>query len=144
MRWTTRSPDLAGLASLWRAAAIVSREISGEILSGGLPQGASLLSVNMPPDTTPATPRRFTGVTPTSYGALFARREGGNHFEHKLSGLQILATDDGGDMATLERGDVAITPVRFALDVDPTNRDRRRFERSDGVPGMSRADTASG
>jgi 5'-nucleotidase len=129
--WTNRSPKLGRLDPLWRSAAVVSREIAGEVLRGGLPQGASLLSVNMPPDLTPASPRRFTGVTATSYGPFFALAEGADHFEHVLSGLRLLETSGDGDMEALERGEVAITPLRFALDVDPTRRDRCRFERGD-------------
>ena len=135
--WTNRSPKLEGLASLWRSAAVVSREITEEILCGGLPRGAGLLSVNMPPDLTPAAPRRLTGVTSTSYGPFFARLEGEDHFEHVLSGLRLLETDGGGDMEALARGQVAITPIRFALDVDPTGRDRCRFERSDSTSSPS-------
>ena len=137
--WTNRSPKLEGLASLWRSAAVVSREITAEILCGGLPRGAGLLSVNMPPDLTPAAPRRLTGVTSTSYGPFFARLEGEDHFEH-------LETDGGGDMEALARGEVAITPIRFALDVDPSGRDRCRFERGDStssLPMSSRQDGPS-
>ncbi|MCH9015118.1 MAG: hypothetical protein IH877_05455 [Gemmatimonadetes bacterium] len=83
-------------------------------------------------------------MTSTSYGPFFARREGEEDFEHVLSELRLLGAEGGGDMETLERGEVAITPLRFALDVDPTNRDRRRFERGDTTAsGGSRQDGAS-
>ena len=126
-RWTERA-ELDDLNGLWQSAAIVSSEIAAEVLSGGLPDGASMLSVNMPPDTTPETPRRFAGVTPTTYGAFYARTEGGC-YQHELAGLQVLEDDDG-DMAAIERGEVAITPLQFTFEVAVRAEDRRRFERS--------------
>jgi len=128
-RWR-RFRDLSSQEDLWEGPAAVTREIVAELLAGGLPQTASLLSVNMPPDTTLQTPRCLTRVADTRYGAVFARTAAAEHFEHKFSGLLPAAEDGHGDMAALDRGEVAISPIRFSLDVEPVEADRRRFERS--------------
>ena len=130
-RWReTRDPEVA--RPQWQKAAVVAREITEEVLGGGLPEGASLLTVNMPAGTTSDTPRRLTGVTPTGYGPIFARDPASGRFEHRFSGLSLEADDGRGDIAALDRGEVAITPIRFDLDVAPSPRDRRRFERGPG------------
>ena len=135
-RWRQHR-DPGSLDELWKNTAVVTREIVAELLSGGLPQGASLLTVNMPTDTTPKTPRCLTGVTTTEYGAVFVRHEASGHFEHRFSGLQLPDDDPQGDIAALARGEVAITPIRFALSVEPTPADRRRFERGQGPSARS-------
>ena len=128
-RWR-RCRDLSLREDLWEGPAAVTREIVAELLAGGLPQNASLLSVNMPPDTTRQTPRCLTRVAETRYGAVFSRTAAAGHFEHKFSGLLPAAKDGHGDMAALDRGEVAITPIRFSLDVEPVEADRRRFEQN--------------
>ena len=65
-----------------------------------------------------------------AHQGCFSRTAAAGHFEHKFSGLLPTAKDGYGDMAALDRGEVAITPIRFSLDVEPVEADRRRFERS--------------
>jgi len=132
-RWRRHRELTPAVATLLINAAVVTREIVEEVLRSGLPQGASLLTVNMPPATTPETPRRLTGMAATGYGSFFAPGERAGRFEYRFSGLQIREENPRGDIAALERGEVAITPVRFALDVGPTEVDRRRFERGVGA-----------
>lgn len=132
-RWR-RHRDMGDLASQWALAAAVTREVVAEVRFGGMPEGASLVSINMPPGLGPETERVLTGVTETCYGPFFARRDGGG-LEHEYSGLSILAPHPRGDIEALERGQVAITPLRFSLDVHPTEADRRRFERRRGGTG---------
>ena len=120
--------DLSHLEELWGAAAVVAREVVEELLAGGMPTGASLVSVNMPVAVTPDTPRELTGVTPTTYGSFFARNDTGR-LEHRYSGVEVVATREDGDIEALERGVVAITPLQLDLDVLPTAEDRRRFGR---------------
>lgn len=126
--WRRQRALSAGVEKLLENTAVVTRQIVEELLRGGLPQGAALLSVNMPPTTTPQTPRRLTGVAATGYGAYFAPA-GPGKFSYCFSGLQIREADPDGDIAALERGEVAITPLRFVLDMPPTVGDRQRFER---------------
>ena len=128
-RWRRHRELTPAVAELLDNAAVVTRQIVEELLGAGLPQGASLLTVNMPPTTRVETPRRLTGVTATGYGSYFAPAEAAGRFTHRFAGLQIHDDDPRGDIAALERGEVAITPVRFALDVKPNQADRLRFER---------------
>ena len=122
--------DPKSLEGLWEGPAAVTREIVEELLAGGMPREASLLSVNMPPDPTRETLRCLTRVANTRYGAVFVRNGDSDRFEHRFSGLLPGKEDAHGDMAALARGEVAITPIRFALDVEPAEADRRRFEQS--------------
>lgn len=126
--WRQHRALSAAVEELLENAAVVTRQIVEELLGGGLPRDAALLSVNMPSTTTPQTPRRLTGVAATGYGAYFASAGGGT-FAYSFSGLQMRKPDPGGDIAALERGEVAITPLRFSLDMPPTVEDRQRFER---------------
>ena len=129
--WRRQRALSTAVEGLLENAAVVAREIVEELLRGGLPRGAALLNVNMPPTTTLQTPRRLTGVTATGYGAYFAPA-GRGKFTYSFSGLQIRDADPNGDIAALERGEVAITPLRFSLDMPPTAEDRQRFEREKG------------
>jgi len=126
-RWR-RHRELEALAPLWENAALIARELVAEAWRSGLPDGACLLSVNLPPTATLQTPRRFAPLTSTSYGAFFARC-GAAEFSYSLSGLRVNHPEARGDLAALGRGEVALTPIRFALDAEPAEADRRRFER---------------
>ena len=125
------SGDLSAMRPAWDNAARVAGEVVQELLNGGLPDGASMLTVNMPSSTTPETPRRMTGLTRTGYGAVFACDEATGLYRHSFSGLRTIGENGAmiGDIGTLEAGEVAITPIRFDLDVTPSDDDRRRFER---------------
>ena len=123
-----RERRMEGMEERWAAAATVAAEVVREVLEAGLPEGASMMSVNMPPDVTPHTPRRLTGLTETRYGGVFRREEATGRFCHAYQGVTRVGGDDG-DVEVLARGEVAMTPIRFALALDPTSRDRRRFER---------------
>ena len=128
-RWR-QSRDLSGMAEKWDEAAVVAAEIVRESMANGLPEGASMMTVNMPPDVTVTTPRRLTGLTETRYGALFRREEETGHFRHSFDGVRQINDSAGGDMEALGRGQVAMTPIHFSLDVKPTAVDQRRFERN--------------
>ena len=128
--WRQQRKLAPGMAELLNNAAVVTGEIVRELLLGGLPGGSSLLNVNLPPTTTPQTPRRLAGVTLTDYGAYFTP-DGPGRFIHRFSGLQVRKANQSGDIAVLERGEVAIAPLRFVLDMQPTAADRRRFEKGD-------------
>jgi len=110
-------------------AATVTSQIVDEVWQRGLPDGASLMTVNMPTSTDVQTPRQFTGVARTAYGSLFARSSEEDHFDYRFSGLRVLDEGVTGDVGALQEQIVAMTPVRFALDVEPTTEDRARFER---------------
>lgn len=127
-RWWRHRKVSRSLEVLWRNASFVTREIVEEVLQGGLPRGVSLLSVNMPPHTTPATTRRFAALTPTEYGSFFDFDEGSGYVEHGGVELRTGKSETPGDIAALERGEVAMTPIRFSLSAECGEEDRQRFE----------------
>ena len=110
-------------------AAQVTRSIVAELLEGGLPQNAPLLTVNMPHSTTLATPRRFTGLTPTAYGAFFTHDAVADRYVYASSKLHIAPDGGPGDIAALTDGVVALTAIQFSLAAIPAPQDRQRFER---------------
>ncbi len=119
---------------LWTTAATITTQICREVLRAGLPEGASLLSVNMPDTCDVSTPRCFGRVTPTEYGSFFKQLEPGA-FDHNYSGYRILGGDGRGDVELLENGDVAMTAIRLDLNSGEASAvDRRRFERPQSEP----------
>ncbi|MDA0336307.1 MAG: 5'/3'-nucleotidase SurE [bacterium] len=70
----TRDP--APLAPIYARAAAIACVIVEELLSGGLPEGARLISVNIPQDADLSTSRVLTQVSETSYGSLFPSPRG--------------------------------------------------------------------
>jgi 5'-nucleotidase len=127
-RW--RQHREAGPPALWEQAAQVAGEIAAEVWRAGLPAGAALLNVNMPAGVTPQSPRRFAALTPSCYGSFFAPGPQAHCFAYQLSGLRTDDPEERGDIAALRRGEVALTPIRLALDAPPQCADRRRFEQS--------------
>ena len=118
-------PALEGVIA---AAAAVTGEIVAELLQGGLPQGADMVTVNMPASTTRESPRRLTGMAQSRYGALFTRDESEPQFVYGGCQLQPIGDQRGGDLQALEHGEIAITPLRYALGAPIGAADRRRFE----------------
>lgn len=131
---TNRNPDRLG--DIFIRAASVAAEIVGEVLAGGLPSEASILSVNMPPEVTRDSPRRFAGVTDCRYGSFF-QETGKGGYAYGFEKLDLFAnpavpSDRRGDLKTLADGTVAMTPLQFDLNVEASSQDRCRFER--GAP----------
>ena len=115
----------------WEQAAAVAREITSEVLRGGLPEGARLLSVNLPPGAGPGTRRVLTRVARSAYGRFF-RGDGDGRLEHVSSGLRRAREMEDGDLDVLEKGWVSITPLSLELDTGASPGDRSRFERPPG------------
>ena len=119
-------PSLVGLMD---EAAAVTAEIVGELLRSGLPEGADILTVNMPASTTRESPRRLTGMARSQYGELFARRESEPRFVYEGCELLPVGEQADSDLLALGRGEIAITPLRYALGAPVRAGDRPRFER---------------
>jgi 5'-nucleotidase len=117
------------LVGLMEAAAAVTAEIVGELLRGGLPESADIVTVNMPASTSRESPRRLTGMARSQYGGLFTRHESESHFAY--AGCELLPVGDqaDSDLLALAQGEIAITPLRYALGAPVRAADRRRFER---------------
>ncbi len=112
----------------WEQAAAVACEITSEVLERGLPDGARLISVNLPPGAHPGTRRVLTGVAPSAYGPFF-RADGDGRLKHVFSGLRRTQETEDGDLDALEKGWVSITPLSLRFDVPLSSSDRARFER---------------
>lgn len=123
------SRDPAPLMSIFERAADIARDIIGEILTGGLPDEARLVSVNMPQDADLSTPRVLTHVSDTSYGSFFRRADDGS-LVHHYSGQRRTKASPAGDVDVLDSGAVSITPLSLRLDTTPSVADRGRFERA--------------
>jgi 5'-nucleotidase len=122
-----------GPTSIWQDAASVASQIVAEIWARGLPADADLLNVNMPPRTGPDTPRRFATLSTNSYGRFFATDGPTGRLAYSGVEAQIQVADSIGDVETLARGEVALTPIRLAIHQTPAAVDRRRFERPSGL-----------
>jgi broad specificity polyphosphatase/5'/3'-nucleotidase SurE len=110
-------------------AAAVTAEIVGELLRGGLPESADMVTVNMPAITSRESPRRLTGMARSQYGGLFTRHESESQFAY--AGCELLPVGDqaDSDLLALAQGEIAITPLRYVLGAPVGAADRRRFER---------------
>lgn len=113
--------DAFGLSGAERAAALgrraiaaaeVSADVVGTVLRHGFPPHVDCFSVNLPADVDAATPRSVARVTRSRYGGLFEPRGNGS-YAHRLRALWPLETPADGDMQLLERGVVAISPLRM-------------------------------
>lgn len=125
--------NLDKLSETWLAAAQVAVDIVSEVLNSGLPTEASVLSVNMPSGVTTKTPRKFAKLTDASYGSFFSNDDS-CLYKYNADGLQVIekgaiSSEGSGDLQTLAEGKVAITPLRFDLNLEPTTDDRCRFEK---------------
>jgi 5'-nucleotidase len=139
-RWRRERRLGAGARAQLETSAVISRQIVAELLRGGLPGDASLLTVNLPVGVRLDSPRRLARLTVTDYGPFFAR-DGQGRFAHHYSGLRTRAPAPDGDLAVLARGEVALTPIRLSLDAAVCAADRSRFEGADGCrPGSRAAD----
>lgn len=143
--------DAYGLSGRARAAALGNRPIAigatcadivAVLMQEKFPPQVDCFSVNLPADANLATPRRITRTTRTGYGPLFVRGDDGA-YRHRFSRLNVTASDlvaegdgstfagkhgEGGDIEAIERGFVAITPIRVRLDVDLPEALRTRLE----------------
>lgn len=98
---------------MWHRLADLAVDIAAAVLEFGLPQSTDVLSVNFPADATVTTPRRITALARTRYGGLFTELNGLYH--HDFDGVLHVDGDyTGSDMAALDAGEIAITPIRMA------------------------------
>jgi 5'-nucleotidase len=127
--------DAYGLTGAHRAALLgdrvdvvaeVSAAIVADILAVGFPPGVDLFSVNLPADATVSTRRVVTSVTRCRYGHLFVPGPEGDYL-HRFSSLIDIAP--GGDIATVEEGAVAITPLCLDPSIEIPSEYRARLER---------------
>ena len=125
----TGARRIAALGTRPLAAAAVARDIVETLLQSGFAEGVDCISVNLPADVGPGTPRVVARVTRSRYGPLFVPApEGG--YEHRFQSLTALESPPDGDMAVVQRGAIAITPLRLGFDVPVPDRWRAALERT--------------
>ncbi|MFL2540441.1 MAG: 5'/3'-nucleotidase SurE [Candidatus Latescibacterota bacterium] len=117
------------LADLLAVAAAITGDIVFELLRGGLPEGADMVSVNIPASATMESPRRLTGLAQTEYGSLFESNSAQSQFAYSNCKVRIVGDQVGSDLEAMGRGEVSITPLRYALSAPIGAADRQRFER---------------
>lgn len=96
----------------WRQLADTCTSILEDILSSGLVEHADVVSVNLPFDATPATPRRLTSIARIGYDRLF-RAVSEDVYQHDFTGLLHFEDLGGSDVEAAQDGVVSITPVRL-------------------------------
>ncbi len=137
----------ARVTALGKRPAVIAEtcaDIVRLLLGEKFPETVDCFSVNLPADAHLKTARRVTRTTRTGYGPLFVRGEDGS-YRHRFSRLNVSATDlvadgtatsdalrtEGGDIDAIQRGFVAITPIRVRLDVELSESLRSRLESAD-------------
>lgn len=113
----------------------VAVEIVATLLAHGFPDSIDMLTVNLPPDAHEGTPRRITRVTRARYAPVFHPAGDGDGYVHRFQSYQPLEDDPGGDVATVGRGEVSITPLRFEFTARMPSALHAALER-DGMPAV--------
>jgi 5'-nucleotidase len=88
--------------------AVIAADIVADLIGEEFPAGIDLFSVNLPAEATVRTARVVTSVTRCRYGSIFVPGPEGDYL-HRFSAIEAIA--DGGDMAVVDSGKVAITPL---------------------------------
>ncbi|HHC09590.1 MAG TPA: 5'/3'-nucleotidase SurE [Actinobacteria bacterium] len=116
----------------WARLADTAVDVVGDVVASGLASAADVVSVNLPFDAGPETPRRITEVARTGYGAVF-RGDGDGRFVHGFGGdLVPFAPLDGTDVDAAHRGWISITPLRLPVAAPVDDELRRRLEAPPG------------
>jgi len=118
-----------GATSMWERLAEVAADIVARVLRVGFPPAVDALSVNLPDSADLTTKRVVTNLARTKYGRLFTGS--GDSYEHAFDGiLRVDGEIAGTDMAMLDAGYVAITPIRMATTAPLTGDVRAALEAS--------------
>ena len=112
-------------------AAETSASIARTLLEHRFPEGVDVFSVNLPAGVTPRTPRRVTRVTRARYGPIFSPHPDGGYV-HRFRWYRATEDAPEGDMETVNRGIVSITPLRFEFGASLPEGLRRALEGTDG------------
>lgn len=112
----------------WRRLSATCVGILRDVWDSGLLGSADVVSVNLPYDATPATPRRVTRLARVRYGGLFDA-VGPDRYRHAFVDVTRPETLDGTDVEAFQDGVVSITPIRMPETVDVSTAVRARVER---------------
>ncbi|NNL46767.1 MAG: hypothetical protein HKO76_00165, partial [Acidimicrobiia bacterium] len=99
----------------WARLADVGRAIVADVLEHGLGDLVDVLSVNMPDNATPDTPRLVTSLAVTHYQRLF-QQHGEGLYRHDWISNSIDHRGDptGTDVHIAQSGSVSMTPLHIA------------------------------
>ncbi len=117
---------------LWARAAALCAEIVGDVLAGGFPPEADVISVNFPHQADRDTRRVVTRVAKVGYEDLFEERGPGRYAHAFRGGFRPGVALEGTDVEASEHGWVSITPLRLAHAASLPEAARRRLERHSG------------
>ena len=122
-----RRPEAVGE---WRRLAAGCRDLIGEMQQAGIFEVADVVSVNLPFDAGPDTPRRVTSIARVGYDRLF-REEGEGRFVHDFGGgFRHFDALEGTDVDAAHHGEVSITPLRMPQAAPVPAEVRERLEGS--------------
>lgn len=113
----------------WDRAASVAVDVLVSLRSAGPLVDADVLSVNFPHEADVNTPRTVTSLAISGYDNIFREAEPGRFVHDFAGGLRINEPLEGTDFDALERGHVAITPIRLARSASVGDAFRATVER---------------
>ena len=114
----------------WATLATTCAQILRDVWEAAVWDEADVVTVNMPFDATPDTPRRLTSIARVRYGGLFDT-VGPDRYRHTFVDVTEPATLDGTDVGAFRDGVVSITPVRMPEAVALSEALRARVEQGD-------------
>jgi 5'-nucleotidase len=117
----------AAAAATWARLAATCGEILRDVWDARLWDSADIVSVNLPFDATPDTPRRVTALAQIRYGGLFTSVSP-NRYRFRLDGVVEPDTLAGTDVGAFRDGVVSVTPLRLPRAHDIPDDVRARIE----------------
>ncbi len=128
MRWKTEvmGPDAA---AGWTRLAEVTVGVVDGVWNSGIMKLADVVSINLPFDTTDATPRRVTTVARVGYDRLFGHTGEGVYTHDFGGGFVEFDSTEGTDIGAARDGAVSITPLRMPAAASVPDEIRARLER---------------
>jgi 5'-nucleotidase len=95
---------------MWERLSVVAADLIEVLIGAGFPDGAQLLSINLPGDATADTERRITRLAASAYDQLFAE-QGDGSYRHEVENHRIVGDEAGTDIEAAHDGAIAITPL---------------------------------
>jgi len=129
--WMTWKRRVTGPKAVddWERLAGVTAAIIGDVQASGIIEGADVVSINLPFETTEATARRITTVARVGYDRLFEHAGGGVYTHDFGGGFVEFDPTEGTDLGAARDGVVSITPLRMPAAATVPDDIRRRLER---------------
>ena len=110
--WKRRALDPSASAD-WERLGRLGAELVDLVVNAGLPDLADVISINVPFDATPDTPRHVTTIARIGYDRLFTD-DGKGVYRHDFNGRLIeFEPLDGTDIEAGRDGRVSIAPIRM-------------------------------